>query len=133
MSYERMFGCDVSVIDEAIEDWLSKPRRGDTKNMAYSMLSDVQELLSMGASSETIRMKINKVKYVLDFDETSKEKKEVKLDEILQDKMVRKELSDLVLGLHSEADKKGFPVEFEDWECRLANRMYVLVGGASNE
>lgn len=133
MSYERMFGCDVSVIDEAIEDWLSKPRRGDTKNMAYSMLSDVQELLNMGASSETIRMKINKVKYVLDFDETSKEKKEVKLDEILQDKMVRKELSDLVSGLYSEADKKGFPVEFEDWECRLANRMYVLVGGASNE
>ena len=69
MSYERMFGCDVSVIDEAVEEWLSKPRRGGTKDMAFSMLSDVQELVSMGASRETIRKKLNRVKYVLDYED----------------------------------------------------------------
>ena len=68
MSDERVFGCDVSMLDEAIEEWLSRPYRGSTKDMAFSMLSDVQELVSMGASRETIRKKLNRVKYVLDYE-----------------------------------------------------------------
>lgn len=53
----------------------------------------------------------------------------ISLDEILQDEKVRKELTDLIAGLHKEAEEGRFPAEFNDWECRLANRIYVLVGG----
>jgi len=78
MSDERVFGCDVSMIDEAIEEWISRPLpRNSTKDMAFSMLSDVQELVSMGASRETIRKKINKVKYVLDYEDRIERAKEV--------------------------------------------------------
>ena len=76
-----VFGCEASLIDEAIERWLSRPYRGSTKDMAFSMLSDVQELLHMGASRENIRKKINKIKYVLDYEdriERATEKAEVK-------------------------------------------------------
>ena len=77
MSDERVFGCDVSMIDEAIEEWLSRPHRNSTKDMAFSMLSDVQELVSMGASRETIRKKLNRVKYVLDYEDRIERAKEV--------------------------------------------------------
>ncbi len=77
MSDERVFGCDVSMIDEAIEKWLSRPHRNSTKDMAFSMLSDVQELVSMGASRETIRKKLNRVKYVLDYEDRIERAKEV--------------------------------------------------------
>ena len=77
MSDERVFGCDVSMIDEAIEKWLSRPYRGSTKDMAFSMLSDVQDLVSMGASRETIRKKLNRVKYVLDYEGRIERAKEV--------------------------------------------------------
>tara|TARA_Y100000361_G_C11160358_1_gene346876 strand:+ start:1257 stop:1445 length:189 start_codon:yes stop_codon:yes gene_type:complete len=53
----------------------------------------------------------------------------ISIDEILQDEKVRKELTDLITGLHKEAEEGRFPAEFNDWECRLANRIYVLVGG----
>ena len=77
MSDERVFGCDVSMLDEAIEEWLSRPYRGSTKDMAFSMLSDIQELVSMGASRETISKKLNRVKYVLDYEDRIKRAKEV--------------------------------------------------------
>lgn len=77
MSDERVFGCDVSMIDEAIEKWLSRFHRNSTKDMAFSMLSDVQELVSMGACRETIRKKLNRVKYVLDYEGRIERAKEV--------------------------------------------------------
>jgi len=59
----------------------------------------------------------------------------ISLDEILQDEKVRKELTDLTTGLYKEIEDGRFPAESEDWECRLASRIYhlILVRGGLNE
>ena len=56
-----MFDCTVAELDQILEgkDYIEVPR------MAMSMLSDIQEMLAIGHSAETVRRALNRVKYFL--------------------------------------------------------------------
>ena len=57
-----MFDCTVAELDQILEgkDYTEVPR------MAMSMVSDIQEMIALGLSAETVRRALNRVKYILD-------------------------------------------------------------------
>ena len=64
----NMFDCTVKEMDAMIA---AQPS-GIITRTVVSMLSDVQEMMQMGESAETIRRTINRAKYMLDHQEGSK-------------------------------------------------------------
>lgn len=64
----NMFNCTIEEMDAMIA---AQPS-GIITRTVVSMLSDVQEMMQMGESAETIRRTINRAKYMLDHQEGSK-------------------------------------------------------------
>ena len=56
-----MFGCTTADLDEAIAQ---RSPCNTPKDLAFSMLSDVQEMIEIGRN-EAARQTINRVKYIL--------------------------------------------------------------------